>query len=316
MAAKNEIVVLLQQSGNKLHPASREAAAAATQLAAQSGGQAIGVLLCSHWEQEMGHSIKRCGLVQVHVMAHRRFSVFLAEEQTEVLHRFLDKREPEVLLIGATPEGRTLASMVAAKMKTGVTADCTALHFREDGLLVQTRPAYGGNIMADIITPSARPQIATVRYGATQIKSDTVTELVFFDMPFQQSKGVWASWAEKIEGEEKTPEIIFALGGGLKQKEDIQLFLHAAKTMGAALMCSRSLVERGWFSKNSQIGLSGYSPKAKLLVAFGVSGSVQFMAGVQNIEKICAVNIEECAPILKAADIPLLADMYEVVHEL
>ncbi len=312
------ILALLQQANGALHPASMEIAAAACDLAAQSGQKSAGVLLAESWDEAFENQVKACGLQTVYVYANARFGSFIAEDQAKALISCVQQLKPDILLAGATPEGRALAAMAAAMLKTGVTADCTALSFREDGLLVQTRPAFGGSVMAQIITPAARPQIATLRYGGTKTAKASATEIILKTVQdeVETQSGVHAEWVDRLSPKSNAERIVIAVGGGLASKEDLALFERLAESCGAALMGSRALVERGWLPRSHQIGLSGQHIEADLLITFGISGSVQFMAGVQGAKRLCAVTIDENAPIMKAADIPVAGDMLAVAAEM
>jgi len=311
------ILVLLQQANGSLHPASLEIAAAACELAAQGGQKTTGVLLAESWDEALESQVKACGLQSVYVYADARFGSFIAEEQAGALVSCIRKLQPDILLAGATPEGRMLAAMAAASLKTGVTADCTALSFREDGLLLQTRPAFGGNVMAQIITPEARPQIATLRYGGTK-SAAAETDIILMTVPENSytESGVHAKWLDRLSPQSNIERIVIAVGGGLASKEELAIFERLAEQSCAALMGSRALVERGWLPRSRQIGLSGQRINADLLITFGISGSVQFMAGVQGVKRLCVVNIDKNAPIMKAADVPLAGDMHAVAAEM
>ncbi len=305
------ILALLQQANGALHPVSVEIAAAACELAAQSGRKACGVLLAESWDAALESRLKAYGLNTIYVYADTRFDSFIAEEQADALVSCIRKLQPDILLAGATPEGRMLAAMAAAALKTGVTADCTALSFREDGLLLQTRPAFGGSVMAQIVTPEARPQIATLRYGVSNAAETSKTKIILMPVPenAQEESGGHAEWLDRLSPQGNVERIVIAVGGGLISKDDLVLFERLAENCGAALMGSRALVERGWLPRSRQIGLSGQRTHADLLITFGISGSVQFMAGIQGIKRLCAVNIDENAPIMKAADVPIVGDM-------
>ncbi|MDR1174484.1 MAG: electron transfer flavoprotein subunit alpha/FixB family protein [Treponema sp.] len=310
--AQKLILVLLQPHAEGLHPISRELAGAARRLAAGSGFKTAGIFIGGELISAAKAQVQDCGLEEVYLYLDERFRPFIPELHTGALLHCVRALRPGILLVGATPEGRCLAPLAAVPLETGVTADCTELALDAGGLLVQTRPAFGGGLMARIITPDARPQIATVRYGifrggeaagtARLIQAETGP----LPLPRIQAE---ALTAPSPGGKEA--DYVLALGGGLRTREDIGLFKKMAHTIGAELMCSRSLVERGWFPQSLQIGLSGRCIAPRLLITMGVSGSVQFMAGVQAARKLCALNTDPGAPILRAADIPLICDIYQ-----
>jgi electron transfer flavoprotein alpha subunit len=307
------ILVLLQPQAEGVHPISLELAGIARKLAAEGGFRTAGVFIAGEFTTVAERQLGRCGLEEVHLYRDERFRSFIPEQHTAALLRCIEALRPGILLVGATPEGRSIAPLAAVPLKTGVTADCTELALDADGLLIQTRPAFGGSLMARIITPEARPQIATVRYGVFRGETPAGNARFLWEDPGSlppartEIRGLTVSGAH-----EKEADYVLALGGGIRSREDIGLFERMSKTMGAALMCSRSLVERGWFPQNLQIGLSGHCIAPRLLVTLGISGSVQFMAGIQGARKICAVNIDPLAPILRIADIPLVCDLYRI----
>jgi electron transfer flavoprotein alpha subunit len=328
--AEKLILVSLQSYAGGAHPISLELAGAARRLAAGRGYKTAGVFISG----ERGHKLsaavearlRGCGLEEVYLYQDERFHPFTPELHAAVLLRRIEALRPSIFLVGATPEGRCLAPALAVPLETGVTADCTELSLDAGGLLIQTRPAFGGELMARIITPDARPQIATVRYGifrggetagsaaGSAARNATGNARL---LPVETGDISPQTQVEEItvlSTDEKEAEYVLALGGGIRRREDIGLFRRMSEAMGAALMCSRSLIERGWLPQSLQIGLSGRCVAPRLLVALGVSGSAQFMAGVQGAKKICAVNTDSGAPILRVADIPLICDLYQVAE--
>ena len=314
MSEYASILVLLQPLSGAVHPISLKTAAAAAALSQTSGRRAFGVICAEALTPPMRAALEGCGLGEV-VVLRGPFGGFLAEEQRRALAAYIEELRPDVVLAGATPEGRALAALLAARLRTGVTADCTALSFTEDGLLKQTRPAFGGDVMAEIVTPLARPQIATLRYGGGAITNAAhSTQITVRDVSFAPAGGVTAEWVERVGAVGEDAQRIIAIGGGLRAREDIPLFAHIAERVGAELCCSRALVERGWMPSSAQIGLSGRSVSARLMVTFGISGSVQFQAGIASVGRLCAVVNDASAPILRAADVPILGDLYEVAR--
>jgi len=315
MSEHASILVLLQPLAGAVHPISLKTAAAAAALARTSGRRAFGAICAEALTPGMRAALEGCGLEAV-VVLRGSFGGFLAEEQCREIAAYIEELCPDVVLAGATPEGRALAALLAARLRTGVTADSTALSFTDDGLLRQTRPAFGGDVMAEIVTPFARPQIATLRYGGDAIANAAhSTGITVRDVFLTPADGVTAEWVERV-GAGADAQRIIAIGGGLRAREDIPPFARLAERVGAELCCSRALVERGWMSRSAQIGLSGRSVSARLLITFGVSGSVQFQAGISSVGRLCAVTDDASAPILRVADVPILGDLYEVAREM
>jgi electron transfer flavoprotein alpha subunit len=309
-------MVLLQPYAGKVHPISLELAEAARRLGVGRGFKTVGVFIAGELSDTMRSQLSACGLDEVYLYLDERFSPFIPESHTAALLHCIGVRHPEVLLVGATPEGRSVAPLAAVVLETGVTADCTELAFDNDGLLVQTRPAFGGELMARIITPEARPQIATVRYGVLRNgEGRAAGKSARFLTPDAYTIPLVRTHSEELAVpsiDEKEAVYVLAIGGGVRSREDVELFRRMSEAIGGKLMCSRSLVERGWLPQSLQIGLSGCCIAPHFLIAMGISGSVQFTAGIQQARKICAINTDPYAPILRIADIPLVCDLYRV----
>lgn len=314
--AEKLIMVLLQPRAGEVHPLSLELAAATRLLASGRGLKTIGAFIVGELTATMSAQLRSCGLDEIYLYQDKRFSPFIPELHTAAALHCVAARRPDVLLVGATPEGRSVAPLAAVALETGVTADCTELALDADGLLVQTRPAFGGDLMARIVTPEARPQIATVRYGILRNKTEKAAgKSVLLPPPGAYSLLPARTRTEELDApptDEKEAAYVLAIGGGVRSREDVELFKRMSESIGGKLMCSRVLVDRGWLPQSLQIGLSGRCIAPRLLVAMGISGSVQFMAGIQNARKICAVNADPNAPILRIADIPLVCDLYRV----
>jgi electron transfer flavoprotein alpha subunit len=307
------ILVLLQAHAGGVHPISLELAGSAGRLAAEGGFRTAGVFVTGELSATAEAALGGCGLEEVWVYQDERFSPFVPELHAAALVRCIEMLRPGILLIGATPEGRSIAPLAAVPLETGVTADCTELAIDAGGLLVQTRPAFGGSLMARIITPLARPQIATVRYGVLRGAGATgKTRLRYADAGPLPPARTQTEELTVTAASGEDADYVLALGGGLRAREDIGLFKQMGESLGADLLCSRSLVERGWCPQSRQIGLSGRCIAPRLLITLGVSGSVQFMAGIQGAKKICAVNTDPLAPILRIADLPLVCDLYQI----
>jgi electron transfer flavoprotein alpha subunit len=309
-------MVLLQPYAGKVHPISLELADEARYLAAERGLKTVGVFIAAELNAVMRSQLSACGLDEIYLYLDERFSPFIPEPHTAALLHCIEAQRPDILLVGATPEGRSVAPIAAVALETGVTADCTELAIEENGLLVQTRPAFGGDLMARIVTPDARPQIATVRYGVLQNRAPGATRNTAllppagaYSLPPSRTRNKELA---ALPIDEKEAAYVLAIGGGVRSREDVELFSRMSKTIGGKLMCSRSLVERGWLPHSLQIGLSGRCIAPSFLLAMGVSGSAQFMAGIQRARKICAVNTDPRSPILRVADVPIICDLYQV----
>ncbi len=233
--------------------------------------------------------------------------------------------KPSVVLMGGTTEGRALAARTTVYFKTGITADCTLLEWDNNvsgnGSLIQTRPAFGGNIMASIVTENTRPQIATVRAKMfpKPIKTTDNTTKIIHNNNFRNiESGVSEVVIEEIKNKIDITkyDILIVAGRGVKKKEDLLLLERLANLLGGTLASSRALVEKEWTTPSQQIGLSGNSVSPKCMITFGVSGSVQFQSGMKSTPNIIAINSDPNAKIFEIAHYPICADMYEVIHGL
>ncbi len=308
-----DVLVWLQVQGGALHAVSRESIACARQLAQESGGRAYGVCVCAFCPETLLREMQDCGLCEVDIYESPDYRVFFARSYANALVSSVRRLQPAAVLVGATLEGRALAPTAASLLQTGVTADCTALAWDENGLLLQTRPAFGGDVMAEIITPTARPQIATVRGAVLPwqgLPQQGETKLSRYSVEMGALPGVLQPQATQAEAARE--DIILALGGALREKEELAFFSALCEKLGAGLYGSRSLVQRGWLPQTRQIGLSGCSVAPKLLIALGISGSVQFLAGITQARRVVAVNTDENAPILRRADVPLVGDLFSI----
>ena len=320
--AKKLLLLVLQQHGDGIHPLSLELIALARRFAKEGGLATAGVFITGELTEKSRAELGRSGLGEIHIYENSRYRPFVAECHCAALLNCVATLKPEVLLVGATPEGRILAPMAAIPLNSGVTADCTELAIEQPGgLLLQTRPAFGGGVMARILTPEARPQIATIRSGvfgggiSGEIADAANTRVIMHELPVEEHR-IRVEALENTGAEDIRASAILALGAGLRAKEDIEPFREFCERRSMELMCSRSLVERGWFPHSRQIGLSGQSVCPELLITMGISGSVQFMAGIRGVKRLVAINKEPAAPILRVADVPIVGDLYPIIEEL
>ena len=247
---------------------------------------------------------------------------FKIESYTAAFEQYINEVKPSSILVGATPVGRQLAPRVAARFKTGLTADCTILEMHDNTDLVQIRPAFGGNIMAEILCSNTRPQLATVRYkimNAPERSAEPKGEIVKMEVPADKLKArmevLGIVKKEKVKTIESADVLVVA-GRGLKKVEDLDMIRQLADALGGDIACTRPLAEAGWLDANRQIGLSGRTVRPKLIITCGVHGAIQFVAGMNNSEQVVAINSDPEAPIFKVANYALVGDIYEIVPQL
>lgn len=229
--------------------------------------------------------------------------------------------EPDILLVGATPFGRAFAPRVAAALGTGLTADCTELSIEEEsGLLLQTRPAFGGNMMATIRTATQRPQMATVRPGVLPLPEPAQTDLREpVTVSNTDDKGLVRLLRETAisKGADiSQSKIIVAAGRGIGQKKNLKLVQALADKLGGQVGASRPLVDMGFCPYSSQIGQTGYSVAPDLLICCGISGAVQHLAGIGGAKTVIAINNDPKAPIFSVADYRIVGDCVTVLENL
>jgi electron transfer flavoprotein alpha subunit len=320
---KNEWVgigVYVEHDEEGIHPVTLELIGKAKELA-KKVNHPVHAIIIGHNVNKKAETLLRFGVDKVFKYDHELLSHFNIERFTNVLSHYIEVNKPCSILIGATSLGRAFAPRVAARFKTGLTADCTVLDIKENTDLVQIRPAFGGNIMASIITSNNRPQLSTVRYKVFNKPAETeITGIIVEDDCANislESKSKLIEIKHKEKGMDiAEAEIIVACGRSFKTKQDLQLASELADLLGAELACTRPLVENGWFDPRRQIGLSGRTVAPKLLINLGISGSVQFVAGIKNSEFIVSVNNDKNASIMDNSHLAIVGDIYEIIPKL
>lgn len=317
----NGIGVYVDHVDGDIHPVTYELIGKARELAGKINHPVYAVFIgnnISHKAEELLHY----GVDKVFVYDYDELKYFRIEPYTTAFEDFINKVKPTALLVGATTIGRSLAPRIAARFKTGLTADCTILDIKENTDLVQIRPAFGGNIMAQIITPNSRPQLATVRYKvmtAPKRDEELKGEVVICNIDKEKLKsGITALEIKKKDSDVgiSDAEVIVAAGRGVKSEKDLAMVKELAEALNAEFACTRPLVEAGWAEAKRQIGLSGRTVRPRLIIACGISGAVQFTAGMNNSDYIFAINTDEKAPIFKTAHYGVVGNLYEVIPQL
>jgi len=312
-----------EQRDGKLTRVAKQLVGKARQLADILGVRVESVLL-GHNIAELAQELIQCGADNVYLIDHPMLENYQTDLYTKAIYDLTMEKKPEIFIFGATHMGRDLAPRLAQRIQTGLTADCTELTIDEtERHLLQTRPAFGGNIMATITCKNHRPQMATVRPGVFRepekdlsregnvinikpniLESDILSRLVKF-----------LKLEKKIVKLEEA-EVIVSGGRGLKGPENFPLIQELADLLGGEVGASRAAVDAGWISKDHQVGQTGKTVSPKLYIACGISGAIQHRAGMQASETIVAINKDPDAPIFKIADFGIVGDLFKVIPEL
>ena len=317
----NGITVYVDHVDGEIHPVTYELLGKAKELAEKIDHPVYAIFMGSN-VGDKAQELLHYGADKVFVCDKPELQYFKIETYTAVFEEFINRIKPCAILVGATPVGRQLAPRVAARFKTGLTADCTILDMHKNTDLVQIRPAFGGNIMAEILTPKSRPQLATVRYkimDAPERSADAkgeIVELNVDDSKLANHVEVIGVTKKEQESGIENADILVVAGRGIKKREDLQLVQDLADALGGDLACTRPMVEGGWMDAKRQIGLSGRTVRPKLIITCGVSGAIQFVAGMNHSENIIAINTDPNASIFKVANYAVVGDLYDVVPKL
>ena len=315
------VCVYADCSGGTLHRVTYELCGKARELASVTGHPVYALLIGSD-TAACAENLRHYGVDKVFVYDHPAFRDFRIEPYTAAFCDFIENVKPSSILVGATNLGRQLAPRVAARCRTGLTADCTVLEMKENTDLVQIRPAFGGNIMAQIVTPNTRPQFCTARYKVFPEPKPTAEpsgEIVSMDV----TEAMTASAIEVLTAALKPADVdiaeadvIVAVGRGASSESLRAQAQELADLLGGMVACTRPLVEGNIFDAKRQIGLSGRTVKPKLIFTLGVSGAVQFAAGMKGSEHIVAVISDPNAPIFDIAHTCVVGDVNQILPKL
>lgn len=316
--AKN-IWVFCEQRDGEIQSVALELLGVARELAGKTG-EKVGAILLGHNVKAKAKDLIAYGADEVHVVDDERLASFVTEPYTQAVTQIAREYEPSVILFGATSIGRDLAPRLSARLKTGLTADCTKLEMDEAGNLFMTRPAFGGNLFATIICPDHRPQMSTVRPGVMKKldRDDSRTgEVVDESIAWDESKFVVTVLEEVSEchtcGQIENAKILVSCGRGVK---DIAPARELALNLGGSVASSRALVDAGIMEHACQVGQTGKTVRPQAYLAFGISGAIQHLAGMEESEFIVAVNTDKNAPIFKVANLGIVSDAVAVLKQL
>lgn len=322
MTGYKGVWVFAEHRDNKLMSVTYELSSAGRVLADKLN-QRLGVVLIGKDVSKFAQELIGYGADEVYVAEDPLLEAYSDDGYTKVMVDLIRKHKPEILLIGATIIGRSLSPRVAARLQTGLTADCTGLDIDENNNLLQTRPAFGGNIMATIISPNSRPQMATVRpkvmkraefnpdRKGTVIPAEVILSSQDIHTKILQ---VIKETRERVNLDEA--EIIVSGGRGLQNKENFKLIRELADVLNGTVGASRAAVDAEWISHHHQVGQTGKTVCPKLYIACGISGAIQHLAGMQSSDCIVAINKDPDAPIFDVATYGIVGDIFEVVPKL
>ncbi len=261
------------------------------------------------------------GAGKVYLIDDPVFHYYRTESYYRAFCHLVEKYKPEIVLIGATGLGRDLAGAIATRLKTGLTADCTGLAIDDEGFLLQTRPAFGGNIMATILTEYTRPQMSTVRPHVMPLpERDTsrTGEIIREAVPIKE-EDIAAKVLEVIEDTKldsvdvAAADIIVSGGRGMCNTENYSILQELADELGGVVACSRAAVEAGWMPLERQVGQTGKTVRPKIYIACGISGAIQHLVGMQDSDIVIAINRDKQAPIFEVATFGIVGDLFEVI---
>ncbi len=315
MREHGNVLVFAEQENGEIHPVSYELLGKGSEISKKMGVELDSVLLGYRLE-EKANGLVHYGAERVFLLDHPSLRDFDVVRYSRNLVKLVKELRPDVFLFGATRIGRVLAPRVAAALRTGLTADCIDLDVDDEGNLIQIRPAFSGNILAQIKTRT-KPQMATVRYKVMKMRDKDLSrrgEIIWRDVEVIENTGLRI--LEKIEADEVNlteAEVIVSAGRGLKKPEDFKIIEDLAMVLGGAVGSSRPLVDAGWISKDHQVGFSGNIVKPKVYIACGISGSPQHLFGMRDSEVIIAINKDPSAPIFKFSDYGVVGDLYEII---
>ena len=315
------ICVYVDHAQGKIHRVTYELIGKARELA-QVTDHPVYALMMGDRIGEGAERLLHYGVDKVFVYENEALKDFRIEPYTATFCDFIDKIKPSSILVGATNLGRQLAPRVAARCRAGLTADCTVLEMKENTDLVQIRPAFGGNIMAQIVSPNHRPQFCTARYKVfsepkpTEAASGEIVAMTIDDAKLASGIEVLDSVQKPRDIDISESDVIVAVGRGANTDTLRAMAAELAELLGGVVACSRPLVESNIMDAKHQIGLSGRTVKPKFILCLGISGAVQFAAGMKSSDCIVAVNTDKNAPIFDVAHYGVVGDVNEILPQL
>jgi len=319
----HDVWVFAEQREGKLMGVSIELMGEGKKLAAEIGCNLCAVLAGENVDGLIDELFEY-GADKVYYANAPELATYTTDAYNKAIYQAIIKYKPEIVLLGATHIGRDLGPCLAVQCGTGLTADCTKLDIDpEDKKLMQTRPAFGGNLMATIVCPLHRPQMSTVRPGVMEkpvkvagAKGEVITLEVKFEEKDIRMKVLEIVKALKEQVSLTDANIIVSGGAGLGRPEGFEVIKQLADALGGVVGSSRAAVDAGWIDHSHQVGQTGTTVKPTIYFACGISGAIQHLAGMQNSGYIVAINKAENAPIFEVADFGIVGDLYKVIPEI
>ena len=317
------IYVFIEQRDGKVQKVGYELIGESTRLAKDLGQKVVGVLL-GHNITDKAEMIIKHGADEVVVVDNPILEEYSTEPYTKALSKVINDLEPEIVLFGATSIGRDLAPRIAGRVHTGLTADCTSLTIDEESkLLLMTRPAFGGNIMATIVCKKHRPQMATIRPGVMStldIDMDKEGEIKLFNVEFTDADRN-VEILEVVKENKKTTDItaskVLVSGGrGIGGPEGFNILREVASELGGEISSSRACVDAGWIESSRQVGQTGKTVRPNLYLACGISGAIQHVAGMEESDCIISINKNDTSAIFNASDLGVVGDLKVILPKL
>jgi len=328
MTEQKSVWVFIEHTDGRIADVSLELTGKARELAGQLGYEVVG-MLCGHGVEELARNVIRHGADRVLLADHPELAHYRTLPYARVAITEARKRQPEIFLIGGTPNGRDFAPRVASALRCGLTADCTDLQIgdyyvrREDktlkNLLYQIRPAFGGNLIATIVNPNTRPQMATVREGVMRMPAADssrtgVVEAVTPEFePGDFALEVLSRQVRHSTVKLKDAPVIVSGGAGISGADDFALLRDLANLLGGEIGASRAAVDAGMIGREFQVGQTGTTVRPRLYIAAGISGAIQHRAGMDQSSKIIAINTDPNAPMFQIAHYRIVGDVGEVL---
>ncbi len=319
----NGVWVIGEQREGKINPVTIELIGEGRKLADQLGKE-LAVVIAGYEVEKEVKELLHYSVDKVYYINDPLLKDFTTDGYAISIANLIERKKPEVVLVGATSIGRDIAPRIAGKVGTGLTADCTKLEIDStDNKLLQTRPAFGGNLMATIVCPKNRPQMSTVRPGvmAKAVRNESETGILEVVTPKLTEKMIRTRLVEILPQEKKSvnltdARIIVSGGRGLKRAEGFELIKELADKLGAEIGASRAAVDSGWIEHSHQVGQTGTTVRPELYIACGISGAIQHLAGMSDSKYIVAINKDAKAPIFSMCDYGIVGDLYEIIPEM